>query len=181
MRLNEYLDELLDPVDLSRSLADDTELSRIGSQRVHRTRAPCGKSRKCEDKDLCRKHGFSDASYYLWRSKFGGMSVSDAKLLTELETGRTFNQPRPFWIQDAGIISNNNPAQPLELPMAILSDDEWASLSIKNVPSTYRGTCTTTTRATRTAAAISRSGRFRAPATSRSRCTARRRFRTSRC
>ena len=24
-------------------------------------------------KDLCRKHGFSDASYYLWRSKFGGM------------------------------------------------------------------------------------------------------------
>ncbi len=26
-------------------------------------------------KDLCRKHGFSDASYSLWRSKFGGMSV----------------------------------------------------------------------------------------------------------
>ena len=32
-------------------------------------------------KDLCRKHGFSEASYYLWRSKFGGMSVSDAKRL----------------------------------------------------------------------------------------------------
>ena len=30
-------------------------------------------------KDLCRKHGFSEASYYLWRSKLGGMSVSDAK------------------------------------------------------------------------------------------------------
>jgi hypothetical protein len=26
-------------------------------------------------KDLCRKHGFSEASYSLWRSKFGGMSV----------------------------------------------------------------------------------------------------------
>ncbi|RBD89798.1 transposase, partial [Xanthomonas oryzae] len=26
-------------------------------------------------KDLCRRHGFSEASYYLWRSKFGGMSV----------------------------------------------------------------------------------------------------------
>ena len=26
-------------------------------------------------KELCRKHGFSEASYYLWRSKFGGMSV----------------------------------------------------------------------------------------------------------
>jgi putative transposase len=27
-------------------------------------------------KDLCRKHGFSEARCYLWRSKFGGMSVS---------------------------------------------------------------------------------------------------------
>ena len=35
-------------------------------------------------KDLCRRHGFSEASYYLWRSKFGGMSVSDAKRLKEL-------------------------------------------------------------------------------------------------
>ena len=37
-------------------------------------------------KELCRKHGFSEASYYLWRSKFGGMGVSDAKRLKELET-----------------------------------------------------------------------------------------------
>ncbi|MDR6644559.1 putative transposase [Luteibacter sp. 1214] len=37
-------------------------------------------------KDLCRKHGFSEASYYLWRSKFGGMSVPGAKRLKELET-----------------------------------------------------------------------------------------------
>lgn len=36
-------------------------------------------------KELCRKHGFSEASYYLWRSKFGGMSVPDAKRLKELE------------------------------------------------------------------------------------------------
>ena len=35
--------------------------------------------------ELCRKHGFSEASYYLWRSKFGGMSVSDAKRRKELE------------------------------------------------------------------------------------------------
>ena len=35
-------------------------------------------------KDLCRRHGFSEASYYLWRSKFGGMNVSDAKRLKEL-------------------------------------------------------------------------------------------------
>ncbi len=37
-------------------------------------------------KDLCRKHGFSEASYYLWRSKFGGMSVSEAKRLKQRET-----------------------------------------------------------------------------------------------
>jgi putative transposase len=36
-------------------------------------------------KELCRKHGFSDASYYLWRSKFGGMDVSDARRLKALE------------------------------------------------------------------------------------------------
>jgi len=36
-------------------------------------------------KELCRKHGFSDASLYTWRAKFGGMSVSEAKRLRELE------------------------------------------------------------------------------------------------
>ncbi len=40
-------------------------------------------------KDLCRKHGFSEASFYLWRSKFGGMTASDAKRLRELETENT--------------------------------------------------------------------------------------------
>ena len=37
-------------------------------------------------KELCRKHGFSDASYYLWCSKFGGMEVSDPKRLKALES-----------------------------------------------------------------------------------------------
>ena len=36
-------------------------------------------------KELCRKHGFSQASYYLWKAKFGGMEVSDAKRLKALE------------------------------------------------------------------------------------------------
>ena len=39
--------------------------------------------------ELCRRHGFSEASYYLWRSKFGGMSVSDAKRLKALEAENT--------------------------------------------------------------------------------------------
>ena len=36
-------------------------------------------------KELCRKGGFSDATFYKWRAKFGGMEVSDAKRLKELE------------------------------------------------------------------------------------------------
>jgi len=35
--------------------------------------------------DVCRKHGISDATFYKWRSKFGGMEVSDAKRLRGLE------------------------------------------------------------------------------------------------
>ncbi|OFB79797.1 transposase [Pseudomonas aeruginosa] len=36
-------------------------------------------------KELCRRHGFSDASFYTWRAKFGGMTVADAKRLKDLE------------------------------------------------------------------------------------------------
>ena len=35
--------------------------------------------------EICRKGGFSDATFYKWRSKFGGMEASDAKRLRELE------------------------------------------------------------------------------------------------
>jgi len=35
--------------------------------------------------ELCRKHGISDASFYLWRKKFGGMSETDLKRLRQLE------------------------------------------------------------------------------------------------
>ena len=36
-------------------------------------------------KEIGRKHGFSDASFYKWRSKYGGMDASEAKRLHELE------------------------------------------------------------------------------------------------
>lgn len=36
-------------------------------------------------KELCRKYGFSDASFYTWRSKYGGMDVSEARRLKALE------------------------------------------------------------------------------------------------
>jgi putative transposase len=35
--------------------------------------------------DVCRKHGISDATFYKWKAKFGGMEVSDAKRLKSLE------------------------------------------------------------------------------------------------
>lgn len=37
-------------------------------------------------KELCRRYGFSEASYYLWRSKFGGMTVPESKRLRDLES-----------------------------------------------------------------------------------------------
>ena len=37
-------------------------------------------------KDICRKHGISDATYYNWKSKYGGMTASDLKRMKEMET-----------------------------------------------------------------------------------------------
>ena len=37
-------------------------------------------------KELCRKHGVSDAAFYGWRSRFGGMEVADAARLRNLES-----------------------------------------------------------------------------------------------
>ena len=36
--------------------------------------------------DLVREHGFSEQSFYRWKSKYGGVEVSDAKRLRELES-----------------------------------------------------------------------------------------------
>jgi putative transposase len=35
--------------------------------------------------DLCRKHGISEATFYNWKSKFGGLDVSEARRLKQLE------------------------------------------------------------------------------------------------
>lgn len=50
--------------------------------------------------ELCRKHGISDATYYNWKAKFGGMTVSDAQRLKALEAekpGSSGCSPRACW------------------------------------------------------------------------------------
>ncbi len=39
--------------------------------------------------ELCRRHGFSPASFYQWRAKYGGMEADEAKRLKELEVQNT--------------------------------------------------------------------------------------------
>jgi putative transposase len=36
--------------------------------------------------DLCRKHGISEATFYNWKSRYGGLEVSEAKRLRSLES-----------------------------------------------------------------------------------------------
>ena len=36
--------------------------------------------------ELCRKHGISDATYYNWKSKYGGMSASELKRMKDMES-----------------------------------------------------------------------------------------------
>jgi putative transposase len=53
-----------------------TEEQIIGILHEHDAGARCA--------DLCRKHGMSEGTFYTWKSKFGGMTVSDAKRLKAL-------------------------------------------------------------------------------------------------
>jgi putative transposase len=55
-----------------------TEEQIIGVLKEHELGAKTG--------DLCRKHGISEATFYNWKSKFGGMEVSEAKRLKTVET-----------------------------------------------------------------------------------------------
>lgn len=52
-----------------------------------------------------------------------------------IETGGDIDRARPARITNFGIISLNNPAQPLELPMDILTKDQWAAKPVKNLQS----------------------------------------------
>ena len=59
-------------------------------QQIYRRTDSIGFLRQAEAglavKELCRSGGFSDATFYKWRAKFGGMQVSQAQRLRELES-----------------------------------------------------------------------------------------------
>ena len=40
-------------------------------------------------KDLCRRYGFSDATFYKWRSRLGGLDVSEVRRLREFKSENT--------------------------------------------------------------------------------------------
>jgi hypothetical protein len=52
-------------------------------------------------------------------------------------TGGNFNSPRPAEIERASVVVNNSGAQPLEVPIAIYTDQDWQKVSIKNTDSTF--------------------------------------------
>lgn len=54
-----------------------TEEQIVGILKEHETGAKTA--------DVCRKHGISDATFYKWKAKFGGLEVSDARRLRQLE------------------------------------------------------------------------------------------------
>ncbi len=55
-----------------------------------------------EAPELCRKHGISDATFYNWRSKYGGMEVSDAKRVKALDE-ENHKLKISFWSLNIGL------------------------------------------------------------------------------
>jgi len=54
-----------------------TEEQIIGNLQEHEAGAKCA--------DLCRKHGMSEGTFYAWKAKYSGMTVSEVKRLKALE------------------------------------------------------------------------------------------------
>ena len=83
--------------------------------------------------ELCRRHGISDATFYTWRKKYGGMEVSDAKRLKALEFKKarlhtsTMSRLAPMCA-----IAPMSGASPAICAPAALPRQVWAGLSELN-------------------------------------------------
>jgi len=62
---------------------DDEEIA-VHGRADHRDPAGAG-GRRAKTADVCRKHGISGATFYKWKSKYGGLDVSEARRLKVLE------------------------------------------------------------------------------------------------
>lgn len=67
--------------------------------------------------------------------RLGPFNLTVGKQTYTVGTGGDINIPRPPKIDRMGIINLANPSQPLELPLAYLSLDEWANIPVKNIQS----------------------------------------------
>ena len=47
--------------------------------------------------ELCRRHGISDATFYTWRSKYGGLEVSEMRRLRQLEASGEVREVGKRW------------------------------------------------------------------------------------
>lgn len=72
-------------------------------------------------KDLCRKHGISDVTYYNWRAKYGGMSVSELKRTRNwklrMPSSSACTHPEPAHLsRDHAAAAGNAPSGPSRQP-----------------------------------------------------------------
>ena len=57
-------------------------------------------------KDLCRKHGMSDATFYKWKAKFSGLEVNEARRLHVLLRREGFGENSTILEYDGGLVRN---------------------------------------------------------------------------
>jgi len=81
--------------------------------------------------DLVREHGISEQSFYRWKSKYGGMEVSEAKRLKELEAE---NAKLKKLLAEAELDKS--------MLMDVLSKKWWGRLPVNGWLATYRSTTT---------------------------------------
>ncbi|MEI6002002.1 transposase [Paraburkholderia bengalensis] len=73
--------------------------------------------------DLCRKHGISDATFYNWRSRYGGMDISEARRLRQLEEE---NQRLKRLVEGRSWKKVSSPAQRREVVQQVIEQHDYS-------------------------------------------------------
>lgn len=76
---------------------------------------------------------FSGMAGMIFQSGLDEFSLTAGKQTYTLGTGGDFNLPRPAYITQMSVVSLNNPAQPVEIPIDIYHDAEWQNVPVKNI------------------------------------------------